>query len=262
MFEATIATTRIGLLVPSSNAVMEVEFYRSLPTDISVHTSHIYRASAAVDAQAMAETGRNAVQTALSLSQTQVALIVYGHTASSYVNGPAGDADIARMVGEAVGVPAMTTASAAVRCLRSVGAKRVWLAAPYPMGPTRSAADFLTAPGFEVLSIECLGVAHGPDLKHVPLQATYEMGLRAAAKGQADALFMSGTGVHTIGVIGELEKALGKPVITANLAALWGTLDHLGCTDRFSFGESRLLEWQRARGATRIPISGPYGVNG
>jgi|SoiMethySBSTD1v2_1073268.scaffolds.fasta_scaffold10018_6 maleate cis-trans isomerase len=249
MFEATIATTRIGLLVPSSNAVMEVEFYRSLPTDISVHTSHIYRASAAVDAQAMAETGRNAVQTALSLSQTQVALIVYGHTASSYVNGPAGDADIARMVGEAVGVPAMTTASAAVRCLRSVGAKRVWLAAPYPMGPTRSAADFLTAHGFEVLSIECLGVAHGPDLKHVPLQATYEMGLRAAAKGQADALFMSGTGVHTIGVIGELEKALGKPVITANLAALWGTLDHLGCTDRFSFGESRLLEWQRAHGA-------------
>jgi len=112
------AITRIGLLVPSSNAVMEVEFYRSLPTDITVHTSHIYRASAAVDAQAMAETGRNAAQTALSLSQAQLALIVYGHTASSYVNGPAGDAEIGRMVAEAIGVPAMTTASAAVRCLR------------------------------------------------------------------------------------------------------------------------------------------------
>jgi maleate isomerase len=248
MFEATAAATRIGLLVPSSNAVMEVEFYRSLPADITLHTSHIYRASAAVDAKAMAETGRNAAQTALSLSQTQLALIVYGHTASSYVNGPAGDADIARMVGEAVGVPAMTTASAAVRCLRSVGAKRVWLAAPYPMGPTQSAAGFLTAHGFEVLSIECLGVAHGPDLKHVSLQATYELGLRAAGKGEADALFMSGTGVHTIGVIGELEKALGKPVITANLAALWGALDHLGHADRFSFGESSLREWQRAHG--------------
>ena len=252
MFEANASTTRIGLLVPSSNAVMEVEFYRSLPTDITVHTSHIYRASAAVDAQAMAETGRNAAQTALSLSQTQLALVVYGHTASSYVSGPAGDADIARMVGEAVGAPAMTTATAAVRCLRSVGAKRIWLAAPYPMGPTRSAADFLTAHGFEVLSMECLGVAHGPDLKHVPLQAAYDVGLRAAAKADADALFMSGTGVHTIGVVGELEKALGKPVITANLAALWGALEHLGRADRFSFGESRLLEWQRAYGATSL----------
>jgi maleate isomerase len=250
MFEPTAATTRIGLLVPSSNAVMEVELYRSLPTDITVHTSHIYRASAAVDAQSMAETGRNAVQTALSLSQTQLALVVYGHTASSYVSGPTGDADIARVVGEAVDVPAMTTAMAAVRCLRSVGAKRIWLAAPYPIGPTRSAADFLTAHGFEVVSIECLGVAHGPDLKYVPLQAAYEVGLRAAATGDADALFMSGTGVHTIGVIGALEKALGKPVITANLAALWGALDHLGRAERFGFGESRLLEWQRVHGAT------------
>ena len=249
VFETAAPTTRIGLLVPSSNAVMEVELYRSLPTDISVHTSHIYRASAAVDAQAMAETGRNAAQTALSLSQTQVALVVYGHTASSYVNGPAGDAEIARVIAEAVGAPAMTTAGAAVRCLRSVGAKRIWLAAPYPMGPTRAAADFLTAHGFAVVSIECLGVAHGPDLKHVPLQAAYEVGLRAAATNEADALFMSGTGVHTIGVVGELEKALRKPVITANLAALWGALDHLGRADRFSFGQSRLLEWQRAHGA-------------
>ncbi len=249
MFQPTAATTRIGLLVPSSNAVMEVEFYRSLPADITVHTSHIYRASAAVDAQAMAETGRNAAQAASSLSQTQLALIVYGHTASSYVNGPAGDADIARTLADAVGVPALTTAMAAVRCLRSVGAQRVWLAAPYPMGPTRSAAEFLTAHGFEVVSIACLGVAHGPDLKHVTLQAAYDVGLRAAATGDADALFMSGTGVHTVGVIGALEKALGKPVITANLAALWGALDHLGCADRFGFGKSRLLQWQRARGA-------------
>jgi hypothetical protein len=79
----------------------------------------------------------------------------------------------------------------------------------------QSAAHFLAAHGFEVVSMECLGIAHGPDLKHVPLQAAYDLGLRAAAKADADALFMSGTGVHTIGVVGELEKALGKPVITA-----------------------------------------------
>ena len=88
-----------------------------------------------------------------------------------------------------------------------------------------------------------MGVAHGPDLKHVTLEATYKLGLRAGANGEADALFMSGAGVQTIGVIGGLERALVKPVITANLAVLWGALDHLGRADRFSFGESRLLEW-------------------
>jgi maleate isomerase len=246
MFENTAAVTRIGLLVPSSNAVMEVEFYRSLPADITVHTSHIHRANAAVNAEAMAETSRNAAQAAASLVQTQLALIVYGHTASSYLAGTSGDAEIARMVGEAAGAPAITTAGAAVRCLRSIGAKRIWLAAPYPIGPTRSAAEFLSAHGFDVVSCECMGVAHGPDLKHVTLEATYELGLRAGAEGEADALFMSGTGVQTVGVIGALERALGKPVITANLAALWGALDHLGRADSFSFGESRLLDWLRA----------------
>ena len=78
------------------------------------------------------------------------------------------------------------------------------------------------------------------------LQATYDLGVRAAAGGEADALYMSGTGVQTVGVIGALERALGRPVITANLAALWGALDHLGRAEAFSFGESRLLEWQRA----------------
>ncbi len=223
---------------------MEVEFYRSLPRDVTVHTSHIYRANQAVDADAVIETANNAVQAALTLAAAQLELIVYGHTASSYVDGPTGDAGIAGKLAEALGVPAMTAADAAVRCLKSVGARRIWLAAPYPLETTQTAAEFFTAHGFEVRSIECLGIGHGPDLKHVPLQATYELALRAAAIGDADALFMSGTGVRTLDVIGPLERALGKPVITANLAALWGALDRIGRAEKFTFGESRLREWQ------------------
>src|SRR5689334_9220713 len=47
------ASRRIGLLVPSSNVVMEVEFYRSLPNDITVHTSHIPRSNQAITPDAM-----------------------------------------------------------------------------------------------------------------------------------------------------------------------------------------------------------------
>lgn len=245
MFENTETTTRIGLLVPSSNAVMEVEFYRSLPRDITVHTSHIHRSHQNLSAHALAEMADNARETVLSLIPVQPALIVYGHTASSYLGGPAGDADIARKVGAAAGLPVMTAAGAVLRCLESLGVRRIWVAAPYPVVTTQSAADFLTAHGFEVRSIECLGIDHGPDLKHVALQTTYDLGLRAAGHADADALFMSGTGVRTLDVVGPLERALNKPVITSNLAALWGALDRLGSADRFHFGQSRLLEWQR-----------------
>jgi maleate isomerase len=141
----------------------------------------------------------------------------------------------------------MTAAEATLRCLRSFGARRLWIAAPYPRATTQTAADFMIAHGFEVRSLECMSVDHATKLKKVPLQATYELCVRSAAAGDADALFFTGTGVHTLGVIGPLERAIRKPVITANLAALWGALDRIGRTDAFRFGESRLLEWQRER---------------
>ena len=248
MFGPTQNVTRVGLLVPASNAVMEVEYYRSLPVDITVHTSHIHRAQQNLSREALTEMADNARETALSLVALEPALIVYGHTASSYLGGPAGDADIEQRVGAATGVPVMTAAGAVVRCLKSIGARRVWVAAPYPKATTQTAADFLTAHGFEVRPFECLGINNSPELKRVEPQTTYDLCLRAAAHGDADALFMSGTGVRTRAVVGPLEQALGKPVITANLAALWGTLDRLGRADQFQFGESRLLEWQqRAR---------------
>ncbi|HEX2828550.1 MAG TPA: hypothetical protein VHP37_19510 [Burkholderiales bacterium] len=244
---------RIGLLVPSSNVVMEVEFYRSLPNGVTVHTSHIPRSNQAIDSDAMRQTRDNAIGAAASLQQAELDLVVHGHTASSYVGGIEGDIAIARLIGEAAGAPGMTAAEAAVRCLRSVGARRLWLAAPYPPATTQTAADFMIAHGFEVLSVECLGVDQATQLKKVPAEAMCELGARAAARGDADALFVSGTGVHTMQVIGALERAIGKPVITANLAALWGALHRIGRADAFSFGESRLSEWQRELAGNGFP---------
>lgn len=118
MFEDTEPATRIGLLVPSSNVVTEVELYRSLPSDITVHTSHIHRSNQAITPDVMEQTADNAVEAAASLIQAELALIVHSHTASSYVGGPEGDADLARRIEAAGGAPAMTAAGAAVRCLR------------------------------------------------------------------------------------------------------------------------------------------------
>ena len=239
------ASKRIGLLVPSSNVVMEVEFYRSLPSDITVHTSHILRSNQAITPEAMQQTTDNAIGAAASLVQAELDLVVHGHTASSYAGGIQGDIELARKIGEAAGAPGMTAAEAALRCLRSFGAQRLWLAAPYPRATTQTAADFMIAHGFEVLSVECLGVEQATNLKKVPQEMIYDLGVRAAAQGDADALYVSGTGVHTLEVIEALERAIGKPVITANLAALWGALDRVGRANAFRFGESRLLEWQR-----------------
>ena len=35
-------STRVGLIVPSSNSVIEVDFYRRLPADTTLHTARMY----------------------------------------------------------------------------------------------------------------------------------------------------------------------------------------------------------------------------
>lgn len=240
-------SARIGLLAPPSNVVMEVDFYRSLPTDVTVHTSHIYRSRTTVSVDAMTETAQNAVETARSLVQTACDVVMYGHAASSYTIGVQGDAQLERVIAAAAGAPALTVATAIVRCLKSLGMPRVAFVAPYPKGIIDSGAAFLTDSGLDIRVASGLGIDRVSDLREVSLETVYELGLRVASQTQVDALYICGTGVHTRGVVGPLERSLKKPVITANLAALWSCLDRIGQSQHFRFGDSRLLAWQKER---------------
>lgn len=245
MLKDAKVSARIGLLSPPSNVVMEVDFYRSLPADITLHTSHIYRSRQTLSSDALAETAQNAVQTAMTLIQVKPDVVLYGHAASSFAGGLAGDWNIAQSITDAIGCPAITAATATARCLKSTGARRLWYIAPYPPAIAQSGADFLTAHGFEVCAMNGMGIDQVADLRQVPLQTTYDLALRTASQADADALYICGTGIRTHGLVGPLERALKKPVITANLAALWGALDQIGHGHRFVFEESRLLEWQQ-----------------
>ena len=46
----------------------------------------------------------------------------------------------------------------------------------------------------------------------------------ARCPNEADSVLMLGTGLRCVGVIDDVETALGKPVITANQASLWRCL--------------------------------------
>ena len=63
-----------------------------------------------------------------------------------------------------------------------------------------------------------------------PPRFWYDMAL-SLRNDAADAYFISCANIHSIDVIGDLEAALNKPVITSNQAALWCALRTLGLPD-------------------------------
>jgi maleate cis-trans isomerase len=54
-------------------------------------------------------------------------------------------------------------------------------------------------------------------------QRAYQLA-RQADTPEADAVFLSGTGLPTVGVLEMLEQDLKKPVISSNQASLWRAL--------------------------------------
>ncbi|MBW2306543.1 MAG: maleate cis-trans isomerase [Deltaproteobacteria bacterium] len=223
---------RIGLLIPSPNSVMESEFFRMCPEGISVHTARMRF-------QELTPEGFNAMDKGVEEGARQVAdvgarVIVYGCTAGSFIKGLGWDQALAGKMEAATGRKAITTSTAVVEALKALGVKRMNLATPYPDDINQEERRFFESNGFEVVSVRGLGIRQ-PEV-HYPLNPFPILGIgtlepyvafnigRDAHTPDSDAVFISCTDFRTLEIIDPLEADLGKPVISSNLASMYGAM--------------------------------------
>ncbi len=145
--------------------------------------------------------------------------VAYGCTSGSYVLGPAGDAAISDQMEAESGVPATTTSSAVVEALRTLGAESVAVLSPHIDALNERLSAYLEASGFRVAAM--VGLNLRCDIEAVEPAETREIVESQVDRPDADAVFISCTGMRTAEVIGMMETSLGKPVVTANQATLW-----------------------------------------
>lgn len=153
------------------------------------------------------------------LAERGAQAVAYGCTSGSYVLGPAGDAAIIQQMQAASGVPATTTSSAVVQALRALGAQSVAVLSPHIDDLNARLHAYLEAAGFSVAAM--VGLNLSCDIEAVEPAETQEIVESQVDRPDADAVFISCTGVRTAAIIEDLETSLGKPVITANQATLW-----------------------------------------
>jgi maleate isomerase len=118
-----------------------------------------------------------------------------------------------------------------------LGVRRLALGTPYPDAISAAGRTYWQAAGLDVVAYHRLdGVAN---IYEETEERAYALG-RAADSGDADAVLISGTGLHTAGIVERLERDLGKPVVTSQTATLWHALRAMGIQDRVR-GYGRLL---------------------
>jgi maleate isomerase len=118
------------------------------------------------------------------------------------------------------GVPATTTITAVIAGLRELHVRRIAIGTPYIEEINSAERQYLERRGFDVVNIEGLNISEGPKLSLQELGAIYSLAKQVDRK-EAEAVFLSCTGLHAVPILEKLEKELGKPVISSNQASFW-----------------------------------------
>jgi maleate isomerase len=235
------ASIRLGFLVPPGNPVVEGEMIRLAPPGVSVHFHRMTAGGVTGSHEGQEERNRSQIahldENVELMALVKPAVIVMAHTATSYTLGKAGEAALIERLTRASGIPFITAFGSVLLALRHLGAQRIALGTPYSAEATLKSKSFLEANGIEVVSWGNL-----PDVKNIyeetPERA--EALARQVDSPAAQAAFMSGLGMPTIEVLGKLEEALGKPVISSATASMWNALRVAGCNAKVA-GYGRLL---------------------
>ena len=235
--------TRIGVMVPSTNTTCEADFQMVAPPNITIHGHRMWITNEANGDDAMNGMNDDIETAAKYLATAKVDAVAYGCTTGSFFKGPGWDEEMMDLISRTAGVPALATSPSVVAALRFFGAKRISIASPYPQWNNERLRSYMEAQGFEVLNLEGEPWAAQAGNQGICDQDP-EVIVDFASKvclPEADALFCSCTAWRSVEAVEELERRIGKPVITSNQATIWATFRKLGITEPIK-GYGRLLE--------------------
>jgi maleate isomerase len=222
-------TQRIGLIIPSSNRMVEQEMVRHLPPGAVAHVARLRMTGA--HRVPIAQLLPRVEDAAATLIDARCEVVAFHCTANSTAEGLAGEAKLAAALRHA-GAPKVTTTASAIRgALDALRARRIVLVTPYSAHTTAEEAAFLKAAGYDVVDARGFALKGSDEYCAAPAHFWRDRALEAA-RPDADAYLISCANISVFPVIETIEQQLGRPVVTSNQAVLWHALWMLGESDR------------------------------
>jgi maleate cis-trans isomerase len=237
---------RIGLLVPSTNTTCEADFQLVLPRAFTVHGQRLWLTNDAEGDESMLRMNAEIETGARYLATARVDAVSYGCTTGSFFRGPGWDREMIELIESTAAVPAVATSPSVVEALRAFGARRISVATPYPEWNNRRLHAYLEAHGFEILNLEAEPHAAGAGNQGINDQdpSVIVEFASGVCRPDADALLCSCTAWRSVEAVEEIERRVGKPVVTSNQSSIWMTLRRLGHEEPIA-GFGRLLRLER-----------------
>jgi maleate isomerase len=232
---------RLGFLLPPGNPTIEPEMMAMAPQGVSLHFHRMVARGTPGSLDGQAERNRSMIEhlgeSVEMLALVKPDIIVIAHTATSYDLRREEEATLLSRLAQQSGTRVTTAFASVAAALERLGVKRVALGAPYSAEVTAKGKAHLEAHGFAVVNHDNLkGVTNIYD---ETAERAYRLA-RSVDTLEAEAVFLSGTGMPTVTVLEMLEQDLQKPVISSNSAMMWLALRACGVMQPIA-GYGRLL---------------------
>ncbi len=210
---------RVGLIALATDLTSEGDLNRAFaPLDLSMHVTRVAFANPTTPRNLRRMLPHLAKAAALIAPEMTLDAICFSCTAASAVIG---DAEVtAAIQSTRPGVPVVTPSEAARVALMALGVHKVAVLTPYVRVTSAKMYEYFVRNGLDVRHLHYLDMADDREMARVSRHSIINAAL-AADRDDAQALFISCTGLPAISTIAEIEQRLGKPVVTSNQATAW-----------------------------------------
>ena len=229
---------KIGLVFPAPGMAPEVEFHKKVPEGVAVLTTRVPFEEVTIEG--LIKMGSYVDEASSLLAQAKPDVIVFACTTGSLAKGVGYDKEIIDRIEQRTGIPATTTTTAVVDALNSLKVKRIAITTPYSDEVNQAEKAFLENSDFEVTSVKGLGFVEPLKMPDVRYEEIYRL-VKDNFTEDAEAVFISCTGISVLEIIEPLEEDLRRPVVTSIQASLWAALRKIEVETRID-GLGKLFE--------------------
>ena len=225
-----------GVIVPSTNTVVEHDFWRAGIPGVAFRAGSMHIPSPTMnsdaDFEALLDQIRASIDTAMrDVLTAEPDRMVMGMSAETFWGGVEGNAAFEERVRARTSLEVSTGASACREALQALGVRRIAAFSPYQPIADRQVGTFFTEAGFDVVRITGLRCPSAMAIARVD-EETLRLTVKELDGADVDAIVQVGTNLSFVGLADTLEQELGKPVLAINAATLWHALRHHGLDDR------------------------------
>lgn len=227
-YVSIIPRARIGFIIPTSNRMVEPQMTRLMPAGVVPHFTRIRMTNK--HAAPLDQLVPRIVDASEMLAESKCDVIVLQCTGTSMSSGVETEKEVMAAIEKATGCHAVSAASSLMAAFAALKAKKLVFISEASQALHEKKLSYLREAGFTLLADKAVSLPNSDAFCTAPPELWFNETM-ALQRDDADAYFISCANIHSVDVIEDLERSLGKPVVTSNQAALWRSLRQAGIFD-------------------------------